>query len=319
MKKVGVLGASGYTGYELIKLLGRHKGVELVVLNSESHAGRAVSELYPDFSGQLSFTGYSVEEVNSMNLDLVFLALPHTVSMRIVPRLEARIVDLSADYRFKDYREYERVYGVEHKDSQREAVYGLPELYRREIRKARLVANPGCYATACLLASLPINDCADYIVFDCKSGYSGAGKNSVYARNPNAIKDNLVAYSLTRHRHVWEMRQFLRPRVGFTPHVVGCFRGLMATVHVALGGGADAKEAFDGFFGGEPFVRIVERAPELRDAQNTNYCFIGGFEKDDNNRLVVVSVLDNLLKGAAGQAVQNMNLMLGFPETEGLK
>ncbi|MBU1945382.1 MAG: N-acetyl-gamma-glutamyl-phosphate reductase [Nanoarchaeota archaeon] len=327
MKQVGIIGASGYTGYELVKLLKKHPGVELKVLNSKSYNGQKVKSLYTDFDGEDSFTNYTVDEINSMKLDCVFLAVPHTTAHSLVPQLKIKkIIDLSADYRFKKTEEYEKIYGLEHKDKEgnKKAVYGLPELFKEKIKKAKLVANPGCYATCCILAALPIQKLSKYIVFDCKSGYSGAGKSSIYAKDPeNTIKDNLVAYKLTNHRHKYEIEQFIKTKLSFTPHVIGAFQGMMCTAHLLLKKSVSKDEIikkFEDYYKDEPFVKVVkDKIHEVKDVVGTNYCYIGGFEIDKNNQLVIVSVIDNLIKGASGQAIQNMNLILGFDEMEGLK
>src|SRR3989344_7559949 len=217
MIKVGIIGASGYTGYELIKILKKHPKVELLILNSQTYNRKKVKELYPDFDGDDVYTNYSIDEINKLKLDCIFLATPNGTASGLVPKLNCKkIVDLSADYRFK-------------------AVYGLPELFKNKIKKAKLVANPGCYATVCALTALPIQKLAKYIVFDCKSGWSGAGKESVYAKDPKGtIKDNLVAYKLTAHRHKPEIEQFIKTKLSFTPHVIDTFQGMMATTHVLL-------------------------------------------------------------------------------------
>ena len=320
-KQVGVIGASGYTGYELIKLLNKHPLVELKVLNSKSYNGQKVSSLYSEYEGNDEYTDYSIEDINKMKLDCVFLAVPHTTAFEIVSKLKCKkIVDLSADYRFKKISEYEKVYGVKH-NFPKSAVYGLPELFKEKIKKSKLVANPGCYATACLLSSLPVSKLAKYIVFDCKSGYSGAGKSSIYAKDHDTIKDNIVAYKLVNHRHKPEIEQFIKAKLSFTPHVIDAFQGMMCTAHILLKKSVDKDEVislFKDFYKDQPFVKIVDKIPEIKDVQGTNYCHIGGFEVDSNNQLVIVSVIDNLLKGASGQAVQNMNLMFGFEEGEGL-
>ena len=242
--------------------------------------------------------------------------------METVPELKCKVVDLSADYRFKKTEIYEKVYEAKHIDKKTKAVYGLPELFKEKIKKSAIVANPGCYATCCALAALPVQKLAKYIVFDCKSGWSGAGKESEYAKNPGIIKENLVAYKLTNHRHKPEIDQFIKAKSSFTPHVIDAFQGMMATTHVLLKktiSRNDIVKMYEDFYKGQPFVKIVrDKIPEIKDVAKTNYCHIGGFEIDENNQLVIVSVIDNLLKGASGQAVQNMNLMLGFDEKEGL-
>ncbi len=321
MHKVGIIGASGYTGYELIKILSRHRHANLEVLNSESLAGKQVSEAYPDFGGSAKFTNFSIDEINGMDLELAFLAVPHGVATKIVPRLKCRVIDLSADYRFRDSSEYERIYKVEHKDRGNQAAYGLPELFRGDIMHATLVANPGCYATGMILSSFPIKGISKYAVFDCKSGWSGAGKSSPYAKDHSLSKDNIIAYNLVNHRHRFEVRQFLPFPLSFTPHIIDTFQGMMITAHIILEGKAsaeDVKGMFSEFYKNSRFVKIVDCVPDLHAVQKTNEIHIGGFEIDDNSQILIVSVLDNLLKGASGQAVQNMNIMLGFDEAEGL-
>jgi len=321
MKSVGIIGASGYTGYELIKILKNHKGVELKVLNSSSNAGKKVSSLYKDYQGDDVFTSYSIDEINSMNLDLIFLATPNGVAMALAPKLNCKVVDLSADYRFKDSGRYEEIYGIKHQDNKK-AVYGLPELFKEKIKKAKLVANPGCYVTSCILNALPIQKLAKYIIFDCKSGYSGAGKEPCYVNEPKNYQDNIIPYKISKHRHKYEIEQIIKTKLSFTPHVIATFQGLMCTAHYLLKeniGQEKIKEMYKGYYQSQPFVKIVDKLPELHDIQGTNYCCIGGFEIDENNQLVVISVIDNLIKGASGQAVQNMNLMLGFDEKEGLE
>ena len=329
MKSVGIIGASGYTGYELIKILLKHKEIELKVLNSQSYAGQTVKSLYQDFdNAELKFTGYSIDEINDTQLDCIFLALPHTKATEIVPKLKCKkIIDLSADYRFKKVEKYEEVYKVTHldKEGNKKAVYGLPELNEKQknkIKKAKLIANPGCYATSCILAALPIQKLAKYIVFDCKSGWSGAGKESVYAKNPDVIKDNLIAYNLTKHRHKYEIAQFIKKKISFTPHVIDTFQGMMCTAHILLKKSIDKEKIIEMYkkqYENQPFIKIIEeKIPDIKAVQKTNYCCIGGFEIDENNQLVIVAVIDNLIKGASGQAVQNMNLMFGFEEEEGL-
>jgi len=319
--RAGIIGATGYTGHELIKILSRHPHVELVVRNSESNAGKKVSELYPDFEGDLDYTGHSIDEINALKLDVVFLALPHTVAMDWAPKLSCKVIDLSADYRFKETAEYERVYKLTHKDPKAKAVYGLPELFEGQIKDATLVANPGCYATGMILSGYPVKDNSEYMIFDCKSGWSGAGKSSKYAKDSSISKDNLVSYSLTGHRHKYEVQQFLGKKISFTPHVIDTFRGMMITSHILLKKPADAQEIkkkYKEFYANAKFTKVIDEVPDLHMVQNTNKLVIGGFEVDENNQLVVVTVLDNLLKGASGQAVQNMNIMFGFDQTEGL-
>lgn len=320
--KAGIIGASGYTGYELIKILSRHKFVDLIFLNSKSHNGQAVKSVYNDFwDDKLKFTSLNLNEINKSNPDVIFTSLPSKKSIDIVPKLKSKVIDFSADFRFSDSKIYEKVYGVKN-NSGIKAVYGLPELFRKEIKKAKIVANPGCYATACIIAALPIQKFASNIIFDCKSGYSGAGVKPTYVNQPENYSDNIIAYNITKHRHKYEIGQFIKVKLSFTPHVIPTFRGLMCTMHAVLKKKGDSdrvKNLYKDFYKDEPFVKIAEdKLPELHDVQNNNNCCLGGFEIDENNQLVVVSVIDNLLKGASGQAVQNMNIMFGFDEMEGL-
>ena len=211
--KAGIIGASGYTGYELIKILSRHKSADLVFLNSRSRKGQVVKSVYNDFwDDKLKFTDLSVDEINKSNADVIFTALPHGESLEIVPELKARVIDLSADYRFSDLKIYEKVYNQKHK-KKIDAVYGLPELFRNKIKNAKAVANPGCYATASILASLPLQKSAKYIIYDCKSGYSGAGVKPAYVNQKENYTDNIIAYNLTKHRHKYEIMQFIKTKI----------------------------------------------------------------------------------------------------------
>ncbi len=319
--KVGIIGASGYTGHELIKILVRHPKVELIVLNSENNAGKKVREIYPDFKIEFVYTHFSIKEINEMHMDVVFLALPHTKAMDYALELRCKIIDLSADYRFKKPGKYEKIYGFAHKDKKRKVVYGLPELFREKIKHAKFIANPGCYATGIIISAYPIQKLAKYMVFDCKSGWSGAGKNSIYVKDNSIIKNNIIAYNLTKHRHKYEIQQFIKTKLSFTPQVIDTFRGMMIVSHILLKGmhnSAKIRERYIKFYKNSLFVKIVDTIPDIHVVQNTNKLLLGGFEIDENNQLVIVGVLDNLIKGASGQAVQNMNLMFGFKEDEGL-
>ena len=319
--KAGIIGASGYAGYELIKILKKHPKVDLKILNSRTYANKTVKSVYKDFKdSKLKFTDVGLDELSS--LDVVFLTVPNGVAMRIAQKLKCRVIDLSADYRYKDASTYEKVYGIKHTDKKAKYAYGLPELFRAEIKKAKVIGNPGCYATASILAALPIQKYCKYIVFDCKSGYSGAGVKPTYNNNKKNYTDNIIAYKLSNHRHKSEIGQFIKTKLSFTPHVIPAFRGIMCTMHAILNkkiGNNKIKSIYKNYYKNEPFIKILEdKIPELHDVQNTNYCCIGGFEVDENNQLAVVSTIDNLIKGASGQAVQNMNIMFGFKETIGL-
>lgn len=322
-KKIGIIGASGYTGHELLKILKNHPLVSVEAINSRSFARQKVSSLYKDFSGDEVYTGLSYKDINALKLDLIFLALPHGLSMDVVSELDddTRIIDLSADFRFEDPLVYEEVYGRKAFYEKNDWVYGLPELFKEKIKNAKLISNPGCYATASILAAYPAQELASHIIFDCKSGWSGAGRGSVYAQDQSAIDDNLIAYNITRHRHKYEIQQFIKNKLSFTPHVFNTFQGMMCTAHILLKedvGDIDLAKLYTDFYQQAPFVRIKNETPGVSDTQKTNFCDIGGFEIDETNQLVIVATIDNLLKGASGQAVQNMNLMLGFNETEGL-
>lgn len=327
--RVGIAGASGYVGHELVKILIKHPKVELIILNSKNNAGKKIKELYPDFTSnqknfnkEFAYTNFSIAEINELAPDIIFLALPHTQAMKYVPALKCKIIDLSADYRFKKITDYEKAYGLKHEDKITKAVYGLPELFKEKIKKGRVIANPGCYATTMILSTYPIQKLAKYIIFDCKSGWSGAGKESPYAKDSSIIQDNIIAYSLSKHRHKYEVEQFINTKISFTPQVIDTFRGMMTISHIILKkhySPNKIKNAYQKFYHDCPFVQIVDGIPNLHDVRMTNKILLGGFEIDENNQFVIVSVLDNLLKGAAGQAVQNMNIMFGFDETEGLK
>lgn len=316
----GIIGASGYAGYELIKILKKHPKADLKILNSRTYANKTVKSVYKDFKdSKLKFTNAPLNEINK--LDVVFLAVPNTVAMSLVPKLKPKIIDLGADYRFSDKKVYEKVYKAKHIDSKTKAVYGLPELFKNKIKKAKVIGNPGCYATASLLAALPIEKYCKHIIFDCKSGYSGAGVKKSYVNDPKNYTNNIIPYKLTDHRHKPEIQQFIKTKVSFTPHVLPLFRGLMCTMHAILNKKINSntiKNNYKKYYKNQPFIKIVNKIPELHEVQNNNYCYIGGFEIDDNDQLVVISTIDNLLKGASGQAVQNMNIMFGFDEREGL-
>jgi len=319
--KAGIIGANGYAGYELIKILKKHPKADLKALNSRTYAGKTVKSMYPDFNdAKLKFTDVGLDELSS--LDVVFLAVPNGTAMKLAPKLKCKVIDLSADYRYENKAVYEKIYGIKHIDKKAKYAYGLPELLREKIKKAKVIGNPGCYATASILAALPIQKYCKYIVFDCKSGYSGAGVKPAYNNDPKNYTDNIIAYKLSAHRHKSEIEQFIKTKLSFTPHVIPVFRGIMCTMHAILNkkiGNNKIKSIYKNYYKKEPFIKIMEdKIPELHDVQNTNYCCIGGFEIDDNNQLVVVSTIDNLIKGASGQAVQNMNIMFGFKETIGL-
>lgn len=319
---IAIVGASGYAGGDLIRLLLSHPSAEIVCITSRKLAGRPVEAAHPHLKGfsDLRFENPAVEEIEA---DVAFLAVPHTTGMKYArPLLKRgiRVIDLSADYRLP--REtFERVYGVPHTDYF-DAPYGLPELHRREIEGAEFVSNPGCFPTGAMLAAAPLAGLAHTIVFDSKTGVSGAGDNpSEVTHYPN-VGDNVNPYKWTSHRHLAEMRQELAKlgsgaRVYFTPHLVPVNRGILTTAHILLEeplGQEEVDGMYRDFYRDEPFVRLQH--PVLAAVRGTNFCDIGA--ETEGQRVVVISAIDNLGKGASGQAIQNMNLMCGLPETEGL-
>ncbi|MCW3136624.1 MAG: N-acetyl-gamma-glutamyl-phosphate reductase [Canidatus Methanoxibalbensis ujae] len=336
MIRVGVIGGSGYTGTELLRLLLTHPAVEITVVTSRRHKGKKVHDVNTHLRpfADIEYEDVAVKEI-ARRCDVVFTAVPHGVSMKYVPELlenGVRVIDLSADYRLK-CEEYERIYG-KHEDEafrrgEREAVYGLTEIHP-EVSSAVLVANPGCYPTGAILAVAPIVHEFDVCctVIDAKSGISGGGSEpSARSHFPN-LAENIIPYDVTTHRHTAEIRQeilrYRDVRVHFTPHVIPTIRGILTTAHVFIRGHADRediREAYEHFYADCKFIRILNDVPSLRDVRGTNFCDIwfdveeaGG----DEVRAVVISAIDNLVKGGAGQAIQNMNLMFKMPEEEGL-
>ncbi len=314
--RVGVLGVSGYSGAELLRLLGRHGGVEAVALERDG-AGSAVAEA-----------------VRRERLNLVFLATPHEVSLEAVPAIleaGARVVDLSGAFRLKDSGAYDRWYGMTHTAPAllEEAVYGLPELNRKAIPQARLVANPGCYPTAVILGLYPlvcggVVDVEAGLICDAKSGVTGAGHKPAPGTHFCAVQENFRAYAVLRHRHVPEMIQALQVPLEdfcFTAQLLPVRRGILATLYVKLKRASRREELlalYESRYEGERFVRLCGQPPDLDAVERTNFCDLHVTLDETGRRAVVVSAIDNLVKGAAGQAIQNMNLMLGFEEEKGL-
>ena len=330
MLKVAIIGASGYTGGELLRFLKDHEKVEVVAATSRQYAGTPVRKVHPHLQDlDLKFEDIAPGELDA---DLVFTATPHGASMNIVPQLVetgVKVVDLSGDYRFDDISIYEKWYGLKH-EKPLDAVYGLPEMYREEIKKANLVANPGCYPTGSILAGIPLvkEGLVDTIIADSKSGVSGAGIKPTPATHYPNISDNIVPYAVTTHRHMPEIQEKLQKfgdvRVSFTPHLVPVIRGIITTLHSVPHQEVTPEEIFQLYknhYQDEPFVRVLDAGeiPRLSSVRGSNFCHIGCFEIDDNGRLVVVSAIDNITKGASGAAVANMNLMCGFPETMSLE
>ena len=336
MVKVGVVGVTGYTGQELVEVLLKNPEVEVTSLSSRVDSDTSFSAMFPRFGKKTSVPcgKIDVEKISAAS-DIVFLSLPHTVSMQFVPLFLAkgkRVIDLSADYRLP-VGIYGKWYGLEHSDAGNieKAVYGLPEINREAIKKADLVANPGCYPTGVILALLPIakdiveND-LDVIV-DSKSGTTGAGRKATLPLSFSEVDENFKCYKANTHQHIPEMEHVLSGftgkgfKVNFAPHLLPIRRGILSTIYVkhkALPEASVIHKSYEDKFKDEPFVRVrpLGELPEIKDVAGTNFCDIG--LTVEAGMLIVVSVIDNLLKGASGQAMQNMNIMCGFDERRGL-
>lgn len=338
MLKVAIVGASGYTGLELLRLLLPHPHAEVVAATSRQQEGQPLSSVFPLLTGltDLRFCAPQAPEVSGA--ELVFTALPHQAAMSAVPGLLAqgkRVVDLSADFRLREAATYERWYAPHvAKELLAEAVYGLCELYRDKIAAARLVANPGCYPTAAILAAAPLLAEGwvelDSILVDAKSGVSGAGRGLSLGSLFCEANEGLKAYKVAEHRHTPEMEQEMSRLAGreltisFTPHLVPLSRGMLATVYARLAkevSDEDVRALYQGFYAGKPFVRLYPAGtwPSSVSVRGSNFCDLGLKVDPRTRRVVVTSVIDNLVKGASGQAVQNMNIMCGFPERAGLE
>jgi len=336
MYKVGIVGGTGYTGSELLRLLLQHPQVEVAAVTSRSEAGMPVADMFPNLRGYLDLA-FSQPDVGRLaECDLVFFATPNGTAMKMVPELleaGARVVDLAADFRLRDPELWKQWYGMEHTCPQllQEAVYGLPEMNRETVRDARLVANPGCYPTAVNLGFLPLLEAglidAGFLVADGKSGASGAGRKATVATLLGEAGESFKAYGIPGHRHLPEIRQALEGVRGasvgltFVPHLVPMIRGIEATLYGRLSGEAgDLQALFEQRYRDEPFVDVMPAGahPETRSVRGVNMCRIAVHRPQGGDVVVVSSVIDNLVKGAAGQAVQNMNLMLGMAENAGL-
>src|SRR5512134_982520 len=339
MIRAGIVGGTGYTGVELLRLLAQHSGVELKAITSRKEAGTPVARMFPSLRRrvELAFSEPSARAL--AGCDVVFFATPNGVAMgeaRAVLEGGARIVDLSADFRIKDVAEWERWYQTRHAAPElvREAVYGLPEINREQVRRARLVANPGCYPTSIQLGFLPLVEAGvvdlEHLIADAKSGASGAGRKTELNLMFSEASDNFAAYHITGHRHWPEIRQGLaqaaKRDVGlvFTPHLTPLIRGIHATLYARITREADFQQLFEKRFAGEPFVDVMPAGshPDTRSVRAANLCRIAVHrppEGASRDTVVVLSVIDNLVKGASGQAVQNMNLMFGLPEAAGLE
>lgn len=338
--RVGIAGATGYGGIELIRLLGFHPEAEIVLAGTESYVGQELAAVYPHLRSRLNLLGREATgEALAAECDVVFTALPHGVPMKLAPAVLAagkKLIDLGADFRLKDIAAYEAWYKVKHVAAElnTEAVYGLPELFREQIKGARLVGNPGCYPTSCALAAAPLLKEGVVesrgIIFDSKSGVSGAGRGANLGVHFAEVNENFKAYNIAGgHRHTPEIEQTLSTLSGepvvvsFTPHLVPMTRGILTTAYFNLKQDLTTEQAvelFTAFYAGEPFVRVrpVGELPMTKQVAGSNYCDIGVQVDRRTGRVLVISVIDNLVKGAAGQAIQNMNLLFGLPETTGL-
>jgi N-acetyl-gamma-glutamyl-phosphate reductase len=336
MIKLGIVGGTGYTGVELMRLLARHPAARVQVITSRSEAGKPVAELFPNLRGMVDLEFVAPQVDSYRECDLVFFATPNTTAMSQAEELLAagiRVIDLAADFRIKDIPTWEQWYGATHACPAlvEDAVYGLPELNREAIKKARLVANPGCYPTSVTLALLPLlaNGMIDpkSIIADCKSGTSGAGRKASVGTAFCEVTESVKAYGVDGHRHLPEIREVLQTvdsnaDLVFTPHLMPIIRGIHATVYADAIGSADRVQAvFEDYYRDEPFVDVMPAGshPETRSVRGANVCRIAVHHLAAANKYVVLSVEDNLVKGAAGQAIQNMNLMFGLDETAGLE
>ncbi|MBN1829174.1 MAG: N-acetyl-gamma-glutamyl-phosphate reductase [Deltaproteobacteria bacterium] len=338
MVRIGIFGGSGYTGQELLRLLIRHPGVEPVAVTSRQYKGMHLSKIYPVFLGETDLAFIDAEPAAlAETCDLIFLAVPHGKAMEAVPQFLSagkKVIDLSADYRIRDRALFEEWYCPHSSpDLLAEAVYGLPELHRKAIAQARLVANPGCYPTSAILGLAPLlrQDAIDKasIIIDSKSGTSGAGRDIKLDSLFCEVNEGFKAYKIGTHRHRPEIEQELSMlagseiRVIFTPHLLPVNRGILTTIYATLSSPRSTEEIrsfFDDFYRNEPFVRLCPAGcfPNISSVRGSNNCHIGCTVDERTGRVVILSAIDNLVKGAAGQAVQNMNILCGFDERAGL-
>ncbi len=339
MIKAGIVGGTGYTGVELLRILARHPQVELAAITSRKEAGMPVCDLFPSLRGAVSLAFSEPAKAGLERCDVVFFATPNTVAMSQAGNLVdagARVIDLSADFRIRDIAEWEKWYGTRHAspDLVAQAVYGLPEIHRERIRKARVIANPGCYPTAVQLGFAPLIQSGaidlGHLIADAKSGVSGAGRKEEVPLLFSEASDNFKAYGVPGHRHWPEIRQGLKDIAGqavgltFVPHLTPMIRGIHATLYARITREADFQQLFEERYRGEPFVDVLPAGshPDTRSVRAANTCRIAVHRPKNTDSggdmLVILSVIDNLVKGAAGQAIQNMNLMFGLDEAAGL-
>lgn len=333
--RISIFGGTGYTGVELIRLLINHPHVEIYQITSRNDKGKRVDEVYPSFRGLLNSIFVSPEDADLENVDIVFFATPNGIAMNYADNLISNgkiVIDLAADFRIKDKDVWEKWYGMEHNSPNliNKAVYGLPEINRDSIKKTRLIANPGCYPTAIQLALIPllkkklINPIN--IIADAKSGISGAGKNPDLKLLMSEAEEDFRAYGIGGHRHLPEIEENLtnvcgeQVKLTFIPHLVPMIRGIYATLYVDCIKDFDVEDIFISFYKDEPFVDIMpaDIPPNTKSVRASNFCRISFHKEKDSNRLIIFSVIDNLMKGAAGQAIQNMNIMMDWSESTGI-
>ena len=334
--KVAIVGASGFTGSELARLLLNHEGVSIEMITSESHVGKPFSDLHPQFFSRLDIPLVSAEEVSNKELDVIFLALPHGVSMDFVAKWKdsgAKIIDLSGDFRLSSKEVYEEWYNKKHSypEGFATAVYGLPELFADKIKSATLLANPGCYPTASILSMAPLfaKQLVEEksLIIDAKSGLTGAGIKASTTTHFSNVDENFKAYGIAGHRHTIEIEEQLgglagsQTAVQFTPHLLPVDRGILVTAYAKVKGEMNQEkltEIYRDFYRDKPFVRLRNQAPGIKDVRGSHFCDVFPVWDARTARVIVISAIDNLLKGAASQAVHNMNLMFGLTESAGL-
>lgn len=336
--RVGVLGASGYTGSEILRLLANHPQFGVALMTADRKAGQAISSVFPHLGTQDLPDLIAIKDANFSDVDAVFCCLPHGTTQEIIKGLpkHLKIVDLSADFRLRDVSEYEEWYGQPHRatDLQKEAIYGLTEVLREEIKNAHLVANPGCYPTSIQLPLVPLIKAnliqTTNIIVDAKSGVSGAGRSAKENLLFTEVTEGMSSYGVTRHRHAPEIEQGLADAAGskvtisFTPHLIPMSRGMQSTIYVEMAPGVridDLRHQLQLSYEDEEFVVLLENGviPRTHSVKGSNYCLFNVFPDRIPGRAIIISVIDNLVKGASGQALQNLNLIMGFPENLGLQ